>query len=71
MLYVLRAAALLAIFIVLQSCAAIPQKDRGSLADPVMQPSDDPIEARDEGHNFPRREGSSGGGSGAGGGCGC
>lgn len=56
---------------VLASCSAIPQKDRGSLADPVMQPSDSPAEAKGEAHNYPRREGSSGGGAGAGGGCGC
>lgn len=56
---------------ILASCSAIPQKDRGSLADPVMQPTDSPAEAKSEAHNFPRREGSSGGGTGAGGGCGC
>jgi len=60
-----------AVLIVIQGCTAIPQKDRGSLSDPVMQLSDDPVEARDEAHNFPRREGSSGGAAGAGGGCGC
>ena len=71
MTFLLRASILLSLYLLLQGCAAIPQKDRGSLADPVMQLNDDPVEARDEGHNFPRREGSAGGQAGAGGGCGC
>ncbi len=53
------------------SCAMVPQMEREYLSDPIMLPSEDPIEALLEGHNFPRREGSAGGGAGAGGGCGC
>lgn len=52
-------------------CAAVPQKDRGYLSDPIMQLGKDKVEKHFEQENFPRREGSTGGGSGAGGGCGC
>jgi hypothetical protein len=52
-------------------CAAVPQKDREFLSDPIMQRQADPLEATLESHDFPRREGSTGGGSGSGGGCGC
>lgn len=58
----------LALFV---GCAAVPQKDRGYLSDPIMQLNKDKIEKHFEQENFPRREGSTGGGSGAGGGCGC
>ena len=52
-------------------CAFVPQKDREYLSDPIMQRHDDAMEATLESHDFPRREGSTGGSSGAGGGCGC
>lgn len=55
----------------LAGCAFVPQKDREYLSDPIMQLKDNPAEASSDAHNFPRREGSSGGGAGAGGGCGC
>lgn len=55
----------------LSGCAAVQQKDREWLSDPVMQRQSDPLEGTLNGDNFPRREGSSGGSSGAGGGCGC
>jgi len=54
----------------LDSCA-VAQKDREYLSDPIMQLNDNPAEASSDAHNFPRREGSSGGTAGAGGGCGC
>jgi hypothetical protein len=52
-------------------CAAVPQKDREFLSDPIMQRQADPLESALESHDFPRREGSAGGSSGSGGGCGC
>lgn len=52
-------------------CAAVPQKDREFLSDPILQRQPDPLESTLEGHDFPRREGSAGGSSGSGGGCGC
>jgi hypothetical protein len=55
----------------LGSCAMVPQKDREYLSDPLMQLNDNAAEASSDAHNFPRREGSSGGSAGAGGGCGC
>lgn len=36
-----------------------------------MQKQKDPLEASLESHDFPRREGTTGGSSGSGGGCGC
>lgn len=53
------------------SCAFVQQKDREYLSDPIMQLHDNATESSSDGHNQPRREGSSGGGAGAGGGCGC
>ncbi len=53
------------------SCASVMQRDREDLSKPIMQLSEDPIESSLEGKNFPRREGSVGGGAGTGGGCGC
>lgn len=55
----------------LGGCAAVPQRDREYLSDPIMQRSDDALESGLESHDFPRREGSVGGSSGSGGGCGC
>ncbi len=61
----------LAASLMLTACAAVPQKDREFLSDPIMQRQDDPLESGIESHDFPRREGSTGGNSGSGGGCGC
>jgi len=55
----------------LGACAAVAQRDRQYLSDPVMQLQDNSAEAASDAHNLPRREGSSGGTAGAGGGCGC
>lgn len=55
----------------LAACAAVPQKKREFLSDPIMQRQEDPTESLIEGHDMPRREGSVGGSSGSGGGCGC
>jgi hypothetical protein len=55
----------------LSGCAFVHQKDREYLSDRIMQRVEDPLESALEGHDFPRREGSTGGSSGSGGGCGC
>jgi len=52
-------------------CARVQQRERGFLADPIMQRIPDEMENGLETHNLPRREGSAGGNSGSGGGCGC
>jgi hypothetical protein len=53
------------------ACAAVHQKDREFLSDPIMQRQQDALEGGLESHDSPRREGSTGGSSGSGGGCGC
>ena len=63
--------ALLAVSGVLSGCAAVAQKDREFLSDPILQRTPDALGAGLESHNLPRREGSAGGSSGSGGGCGC
>jgi hypothetical protein len=68
---IFRLAAVVAAGILVVGCAAVPQKDREYLSDPIMQRQADPLEATLESHDFPRREGSAGGSSGSGGGCGC
>ena len=55
----------------LLGCAHVPQKDREFLADPVLRPVQDELEAELESHNLPLREGATGGNGGSGGGCGC
>jgi hypothetical protein len=60
-----------AVLISLTACAAVPQKDREFLSDPIMQRQEDGLESGLESHDMPRREGSTGGSSGSGGGCGC
>lgn len=55
----------------LQGCARVLQRERGFLADPILQRNPDALENQLETHNLPRREGSAGGNSGSGGGCGC
>ena len=70
-LRILAAGLLLAFALQLSGCALVKQKDREYLSDPIMQLKDNAAEASSDAHNFPRREGSSGGGAGAGGGCGC
>ena len=56
----------------LGACRIVPKNRRQHLADPTMQPDDDPL--RDKGHAkiHMAREGAAGGdGEPAGGGCGC
>ncbi len=57
--------------VICSGCAMVHQKDREYLSDPVMQKQKDPLEGSLESHDFPRREGTTGGSSGSGGGCGC
>ena len=52
-------------------CAAVKQKDREFLSDPILQIRPDDMSQGLEEHNRPRREGAVGGSSGDGGGCGC
>jgi hypothetical protein len=65
------AALALAAMACVSGCARVHQKDREFLSDPIMQRQDDGLEGTLESHDFPRREGSTGGSSGSGGGCGC
>jgi Domain of unknown function (DUF4266) len=55
----------------LSGCAAVKQKDREVLSDPILQVRPDDLGRQIEEENRSRREGSIGGGSAAGGGCGC
>jgi hypothetical protein len=55
----------------LAGCAAVKQKDREALGDPILRIRPDDMGQQMEEENLPRREGSIGGGSGKGGGCGC
>ncbi len=57
---------------VLGSCAIVPQNRRQHFADPTMQATPCPLEARAKRKFYGAREGASGGdGLSAGGGCGC
>jgi hypothetical protein len=69
--YVRWSAFLLAAGLGFPGCARVHQKDREFLSDPVMQRRENALESALESHDFPRREGSTGGSSGSGGGCGC
>jgi len=65
------AAALLAVAFV-AGCAVVPRGRRKYLADPTMQPVEDPVEAKAKNELHTAREGAAGGnGEPAGGGCGC
>lgn len=53
-------------------CALVPQNRRGFLADPTMQLTEDPLEAKAKRKLYMAREGAAGGdGEPAGGGCAC
>lgn len=53
-------------------CAIVPKNRRQYLADPTMQPSDDPLRDKAADKMHTAREGAAGGnGEPAGGGCGC
>ena len=62
----------LAVLAATAGCAIVPQSRRAYLADPTMQLTEDPLEARAKRKLHTTREGASGGdGEPAGGGCGC
>jgi hypothetical protein len=53
-------------------CAAVPQNRRSRLADPMMNLTDEPLDAARRQKLYDTREGAAGGdGAAAGGGCGC
>jgi hypothetical protein len=53
-------------------CATVPQNRRAHLADPMMNLTDEPLEAARRQKLYDTREGAAGGdGASAGGGCGC
>ncbi len=57
---------------VLVGCATVPQNRRGRLADPMMNLSEEPLDAARHQKMYDTREGAAGGdGANAGGGCGC
>lgn len=57
---------------ILSSCAIVPRNRRKHLADPTMQPTDDPLRESLHSKIHTSREGAAGGdGEPAGGGCGC
>lgn len=66
----------LALFVALTSLAgcgryAVRPDEKEFLADRIMQPDSDPVEASHDTHIFTNREGSAGGSGAGGGGCGC
>jgi hypothetical protein len=62
----------LAAVALLEACVVVPQSRRGRLADPIMQMSDEPLDAYRKQKVYSTREGAAGGdGTAAGGGCGC
>jgi hypothetical protein len=57
---------------ILAGCRVVPQNKRQYLADPTMQPDDDPLRDKARAKLHMAREGAAGGdGEPAGGGCGC
>jgi hypothetical protein len=53
-------------------CATVPQNRRSHLADPMMNLSEEPLDAARRQKMYDTREGAAGGdGANAGGGCGC
>lgn len=58
--------------IALAGCAVVPKNRRKYLADPTMQPDEQPLREKQHGKLHNTREGAAGGdGEPAGGGCGC
>jgi hypothetical protein len=63
---------LLALAATATACATVPQNRRARLADPMMNLTDEPLEAYRRQKLYDTREGAAGGdGAAAGGGCGC
>jgi hypothetical protein len=66
------AAGSLVVALGVSACATVPQNRRGRLADPMMQLTDEPLDAARRQKLYDTREGAAGGdGAAAGGGCGC
>jgi hypothetical protein len=65
--------ALLGLGIGMAGCGryAVRPDEKEFLADRIMQPDSDPVEAAHDQHIFTNREGSAGGAGAGGGGCGC
>jgi hypothetical protein len=61
----------LACVALLSGCATVKPWQRGLLADPIMQPDRNPIQAAQIDHVYFSREAASGGRTVGGGGCGC
>jgi hypothetical protein len=61
----------LALLTSLTGCASVKPWQRGFLADPIMQPDRDPMQAAQLDHVYFSREAASGGRTVGGGGCGC
>jgi hypothetical protein len=58
--------------LLLAGCATVPQNRRARLADPMMNLTDEPLDAARHQKLYDTREGAAGGdGAAAGGGCGC
>lgn len=56
----------------LSACVVVPQRQRGALADKIMQLDEDPLESYRKQKLYSTREAAAGGdGVAAGGGCGC
>jgi hypothetical protein len=69
----MRALALLVILSAVAGCGryAVRPDEKEFLADRIMQPDSDPVEAAHDQHILTNREGSAGGSGAGGGGCGC
>lgn len=68
----MRVLAFLAGLVCLSGCVVVPQNRRAKLADPMMDPSGAPLDARRRQKFYSTREGAAGGdGVTAGGGCAC
>ena len=66
------AMAAMAASLLTSGCATVPQNRRAHLADPMMNVTEDPLEAARRAKLYNTREGAAGGdGAAAGGGCGC
>ncbi|HEY1696639.1 MAG TPA: DUF4266 domain-containing protein [Polyangiaceae bacterium] len=66
------AGVLLAVALSSAGCASVPQNRRARLADPMMNLTDEPLDAARRQKLYDTREGAAGGdGAAAGGGCGC
>jgi hypothetical protein len=68
---IVRLVSLILVVPLLAGCAAVKPWQREALADPIMQPSRNPMAASQLEHVYFSREAASGGNTVGGGGCGC